>query len=346
MSKLNLSQNQFSDLMNLTNNVFFPLTNFVNKNQFELIVNKLQYKKKFYPYPVFFGINKSIFNKIKHAVKIKFYYQKKIVATVSKPNFFNINKKNFGKKIYGKNYKNHPYFKKFESENFKFMNFKIFKLFKIKINKKKFVSPKQFLNSIKNNKIRNISGFHTRNAPHEAHRWIHNFLLKSSDMLLIQPLIGQYKKGEYKDEIIIKTNKIIAKTYKKKVQVIPFFSYPRYGGAKEAALHAIVRKNYGCSKFWVGRDHAGIGKFFNKYMSQKFAKKNEKKIGLKIISEKEPYYCKKHLKILNNCKCKKNNKILISGTKIRKLILKKKKINNLLMGPLISRLISKDSIIN
>ena len=62
MSKLNLSQNQFSDLMNLTNNVFFPLTNFVNKNQFELIVNKLQYKKKFYPYPVFFGINKSIFN--------------------------------------------------------------------------------------------------------------------------------------------------------------------------------------------------------------------------------------------------------------------------------------------
>ena len=266
MSKLNLSQNQFSDLMNLTNNVFFPLTNFVNKNQFELIVNKLQYKKKFYPYPVFFGINKSIFNKIKHAVKIKFYYQKKIVATVSKPNFFNINKKNFGKKIYGKNYKNHPYFKKFESENFKFMNFKIFKLFKIKINKKKFVSPKQFLNSIKNNKIRNISGFHTRNAPHEAHRWIHNFLLKSSDMLLIQPLIGQYKKGEYKDEIIIKTNKIIAKTYKKKVQVIPFFSYPRYGGAKEAALHAIVRKNYGCSKFWVGRDHAGIGKFFNKYI--------------------------------------------------------------------------------
>ena len=79
-----------------------------------------------------------------------------------------------------------------------------------------------------------------------------NFLLKKSDTLLIQPLIGQYKIGEYKDDTIIKTNKIIAKTYKKKVQVIPFFSYPRYAGPKEAALHAIVRKNYGCSKFWVG----------------------------------------------------------------------------------------------
>ena len=95
----------------------------------------------------------------------------------------------------------------------------------------------------------------------------------------------------------------------------------------------------------MGRDHAGIGKFFNKYASQKFTKKNEKKIGLKIISEKEPYYCRKHLEILNNCRCSKNQKVLISGSKIRKLILKKKKISNLLMNPLISKFLNKDSII-
>jgi len=345
MSKILLSQNQFSDLLNLTNNVFFPLKNFVNKNEFELIVNESRYKKKFYPFPIFFGINKFTFEKIKYEKKIHLYYKKKIVAIISKPNFFDLNKKNFGKKIYGKNYINHPYFKKFNSENYKFMNFKISELFKSKVNKKKFISPKQFLSSIKNDKIKNISAFHTRNVPHQAHQWIHKFLLKKSDTLLIQPLIGQYKIGEYKDDTIIKTNKIIAKTYKKKVQVIPFFSYPRYAGPKEAALHAIVRKNYGCSKFWVGRDHAGIGKFFNKYASQKFTKKNEKKIGLKIISEKEPYYCRKHLEILNNCRCSKNRKVLISGSKIRKLILKKKKISNLLMNPLISKFLNKDSII-
>ena len=57
--------------------------------------------------------------------------------------------------------------------------------------------------------------------------------------------------------------------------MIPFFSYPRYGGPK-AALHAVVRKNYGCTHFWVGRDHAGYKNFFKKYESQKFCKKNEK----------------------------------------------------------------------
>ena len=239
----------------------------------------------------------------------------------------------------------HPYFKKFNSENFKFLSFKILKLYKLKIDKKIFVSPKDFLNSIDSNKTKKISAFHTRNVPHKAHQWIHNFLLKDVDMLLIQPLIGQYKKGEYKDNIIIKSNKIIAKTYKKKTLVIPFFSYPRYGGPKEAALHAIVRKNYGCTKFWVGRDHAGIGKFFNKYASQRFTKDNQKKIGLTIISEKEPYYCKNHSAISNNCNCKANQKILISGSIIRNLISKNKRINHLLMDPLVSKLLNKSSII-
>mgnify|MGYP006103712713 FL=1 len=345
MSKLSLTQNQYSDFLNLTNNVFYPLKNFVTQNEFELIINKSQYKKKFYPFPIFFGVNKNNFNKIMYSNKIDFYYKKKIIAKVTKPIFFDINKKKFGKKIYGKNYTLHPFFKKFELENFKFLSFKILKLYKLKIEKKIFISPKDFLNSIDRNKIKKISAFHTRNVPHKAHQWIHKFLLKDADMLLIQPLIGQYKKGEYKDDIIIKSNKIIAKIYKKKTLVIPFFSYPRYGGPKEAALHAIVRRNYGCTKFWVGRDHAGIGKFFSKYASQQFTNDNQKKIGITIISEKEPYYCKNHSIILNNCNCKTNQKILISGSKIRNLISKNKRINHLLMNPLVSKLLDKNSII-
>ena len=345
MSKLTLTQNQFSDFINLTNNVFYPLKNFVTQNEFESIVNESRYKKKFYPFPIFFGIDKNNFKKISHTGKINFYYKKKILATVINPKFFNVDKKNFGRKIYGKDYANHPYFKRFVSENFKFFSFKILKLYEVKVDRKIFISPREFLNSIDNNKIKKISAFHTRNVPHSAHQWIHKFLLKNSDMLLIQPLIGQYKEGEYKDNIIMKTNKVVAKTYIKKTEVIPFFSYPRYGGPKEAALHAIVRKNYGCSMFWVGRDHAGIGNFFSKYTSQRFTKKNQKKIGLSIVFEKEPYYCKKHSIILNNCRCKKSFKVLISGTKIRQLILKNKKINHLLMSPIISNLLNKNSII-
>lgn len=346
MIKLNLSQNQYSDFINLTNNVFLPLKNFVNKNEFELIVNRSIYKNKFFPFPIFFGVNDKTFKKIIHSKKIKLLYNNKSVAQISKISFFKIDKKKFGKKIYGKKYLKHPFFKKFNKENYIFMNFNITKIYNLYINKKKFVSPKEFLKSINLNKFKIISSFHTRNVPHQAHQWIHKFLLKYSDMLIIQPLIGQYKNGEYKDDIIIKSNKLVSKLYKKKVLVIPFFSYPRYGGPREAALHALVRRNYGCSLFWVGRDHAGVSDFFSKYASQNFTKKNQKKIGIKIIAQKEPYYCKKHLKITNSCECSKSDKIFVSGSNIRNLIIQKKSIDEILMNPSVSRLLNKKCIIS
>ena len=91
--------------------------------------------------------------------------------------------------------------------------------------------------------------------------------------------------------------------------VIPFFSYPRYGGPREAALHAIVRKNFGCSHFWVGRDHAGYKQFFKKYASQKFCKQITKKLKINIVAVKEPYYCSKKKFIVNQCSCKISCKI-------------------------------------
>ena len=110
MSKLSLTQNQYSDLLNLTNNAFYPLKNFVTQNEFELIVNESRYKKKFYPFPIFFGVNLNNFNNIMHAKKIDFYYKKKIIAKIINPIFFDVNKKKFGKKIYGKNYTLHHCF--------------------------------------------------------------------------------------------------------------------------------------------------------------------------------------------------------------------------------------------
>ena len=159
-------------------------------------------------------------------------------------------------------------------------------------------------------------------------------MLEKYDDLLIQPLLGQYKRNEYLDNTIIKTNKKVLKIYKKdNLFFAPLFSYPRYGGPLEAALHAIVRKNYGCTHFWVGRDHAGYKKFYSKYESQKFCLKNEKKLGIKIIAEKEPYFCKGCKKIVNKkCyeqSCIRSGKIYISGTEIRKYIYNNKRFQNI-----------------
>ena len=343
MSKFVINQNQFSDLLNIKYKIFFPLKTFVNKEQFLKILAKYNYDNNFFPFPIFFGLNKKNYIKFKNCNKLDLIYKKRKIAVVNNLNFYSIDKEYFGKKIFGKKFKNHPYFKKFNKENYKFLNFNILKFFKKGVSNNVFIAPSQILKKIKNLKI---AAFHTRNVPHLAHQWIHKLLIQRFDGLLIQPMVGQYKSGEYKDEIILKLNKLAINSYrKKKVFVFPFFSYPRYGGPREAALHALVRKNYGCKYFWVGRDHAGIKNFYGIYDSQKFCKKIEQKLKIKIIAEKEPYFCKKLSKIVNYCKCKKNCKIKISGTTIRNKIKRNVKIPTTLMSKLISKKLTKKSLI-
>ena len=116
-------------------------------------------------------------------------------------------------------------------------------------------------------------------------------------------MIGQYKKGEFKEKSLIDTNKIAVQISGKNSIFASFFSYPRYAGPRESIFHAIVRKNYGCTHFLVGRDHAGYKNNFRKYSSQNLCKKFEKKIGIKILTFNEPFLCK-------NCKSNSSLKIV------------------------------------
>jgi len=343
MKILYLNYKQYSDIFNIENNIFYPLKNFVNENELKSILYKKKYRKHFFPFPITFGLNKSNYLKYKKFRKLILVYDSQKIAIIDKIKYFKFDHNVFGKKVFGKKYKKHSYFKKFLSENYVFLNFKIIKFYKRNIFKG-FISPIEFKKKTK--KFKTIAAFHTRNVPHNAHQWIHSYLIDKYDSLLIQPLIGQYKPGEYKDNLIIKSNKLAAKNIKKKKTFcFPFYSYPRYGGPRETFLHALVRKNYGCTHIWIGRDHAGYLNFYHLYGSQKFCKKNEKKIGIKIVSKKEPFYCRKKHKITNKCKFKNCN-IKISGSKIRNLLSQNKKIPKIFMSNKFSKSLNKNSLIS
>jgi len=223
--------------------------------------------------------------------------------------------------------------------------------FDIQIIKKfNFTIPLDFKKILKKKKINQIAGFHTRNVPHKAHEWIHQMGIKYCGALLIQPMISQYRENEYNEKIIIISNKyLVEKIYRNKKVFFAFFnSYPRYAGPKEALLHAIVRKNYGCTHFLVGRDHAGVENFYNIYDSQRLCILNQKQLGIKIIKFKEPYLCTDCNKIVNKrCPLCKNNDncYKISGTTIRKKIRESKNIEHTLMRKQISKLLSNKTLI-
>ncbi len=348
MNSLSVTNEQFSDILNLYYGSYFPLKHFNDEKNFKNILLKKKVNNKFFPLPIFFGINKKKYFKIKNKKIIKLFFENKYIAAIKIKNFFNIKKKFFGRKLFGLNYKKHPYYLKFSKENYIFLDFEYIKINKKNLRHKYFVPPSIFKKKLK--KVSTLAGFHTRNVPHTAHQWVHKFMIKKYSKILIQPLIGQYKKGEYLDSTIIKANLLAIQMYDKKALYVPYFSYPRYGGPLESALHALVRKNYGCTHFWVGRDHAGYKKYFSKYSSQSFCFKNQNKLGIKIIVQKEPYYCHGCKKIVNKkCLknlCKRSLKIVISGTKVRNYLRKNKDIPEIIMNKKISKILNKNSIIN
>ena len=347
--KINISQNNYLDIINLKYGIFQPLNKFVSKKEFISIVEDFKLNNnKFFPIPIYMGISKAIFSKIKFQKKIEAYYKSKRICSLKILSFYQINKKKIGKKIFQTSDLKHPGFQSFLKSGDYFIDCKIENLKKTSISKIQFDKPQIFKKKI--SKFKKVIGFHTRNAPHKAHEWIHLFGLSRCDALLIQPLVGQFKSNEYKKDIIVKSNfKLVNKIYKKKnIFFNVFNSYPRYAGPREALFHALVRKNFGCTHFLVGRDHAGVKNYYPKYASQKLCKKFSNKININIVTFKEPYLCKGCLQIMNKkCfRCKNKKKETISGTKIRKLILNNKTIPKKYMRKEISVLLDKNSIIN
>ena len=148
-----LNYKQYSDYINISHGVFSPLKSFVNKKQFNSILKNQLLNKKFFPLPIFFGINKQQYFNIKDKKKLTLNYKNKNIAEVANLNIYDIDKELFGRKVFGKKYKKHPYFEIFNQQNYKFISFKIYKKYISEYLPRYFVSPTHFKKKNKKFKI-------------------------------------------------------------------------------------------------------------------------------------------------------------------------------------------------
>ena len=119
----------------------------------------------------------------------------------------------------------------------------------------------------------------------------------------------------------------------------------RYAGPREALFHALIRKNFGCTHFLVGRDHAGVGSYYGLYEAQEMCLKYERELNINIIKVRGPFFCKKCKKITTDKVCKDLEfKVEVSGTKIRKALLKNLDIEDIFMRKEIVELLRKEKI--
>jgi len=328
LPQVQLGAVELSDLDLIANGAFSPLTGFMSRGDYESVVADMRLADgTVWPIPITLAVTRDQADALTVGSDVALTDGDRVVGILALAETFEYDRENEAEKVFRTTEDAHPGVARIHAAGDVYLagDVQVVNLPESPPFAEYRLTPTQTRATIEERGWRRVVGFQTRNPIHRAHEYLTKVALETVDGLIIHPLVGETKSDDIPAAVRMQAYEALLRDYypADRTMLAVYPAAMRYGGPREAIFHAIARKNYGCTHFIVGRDHAGVGSYYGTYDAHLiFDKFEPDELGITPLFFEHTFWCHSCEGMASSKTCPHGDEqhLVLSGTKVREML--------------------------